>query len=124
MTDPNIKDFYGRVARIERAHAHGFGHEAEGTLGRAAHLRHRTRGRSLPYLRGSVFVMATLIGLKATIYEGLGEETYLSRVASLKQGTAIERVAASVMSPDPVTAWIADAWRQVAQGKSAGKSLG
>lgn len=118
MTDPNMKDFYGRVARIERDHARGFGHEAKGTLGRAAHFR--PRRRSLPVLRGSVFVMATLIGLKATIYEGLGEDTYLSRLANLKQGTAIERVAALVMAPDPVTAWLADAWQQIAEGRSVG----
>jgi hypothetical protein len=110
MADPGRDEFYGRVARIERAHAHGFGHEAHGTLGRSAHYRRR-RGR-IPLLRGSIFVLATLIGLKATLYQGLPEETYMSRLAELKQGTAIERVGAALMTPDPLTRWLGEAWRQ------------
>lgn len=113
MTDPGRKEFYGRVARIERAHAHGYGHEAHDTLGRSAYLR--TRRRRIPLLRGSIFVLATLIGLKATLYNGLPEDIYLSQLAELKQGTAIERVGAALMTPDPLTRWLGDAWRQVFQ---------
>lgn len=114
MTDPNLKNFYTRVARIERAHANGFGHEALGTLGRSLHIRPRKKG--VPLLRGSVFLMAALIGMKATIYGGLGEEAYLSRLALLKQGTALERTGAWLMTPDPVSEWLADIWRQVNEG--------
>lgn len=109
MTDPNRDDFYGRVARLERAHARGQGHEATGALGRSAYFR--PSARRLPVLRGSVFVLAAVIGLKATLYGGLPEDVYLSRLAALKQGTAIERVGAFLMTPDPVSAWLADAWR-------------
>ena len=33
MYDPNMRDFYRRVGRIERTHAQGGGFEAAGTLG-------------------------------------------------------------------------------------------
>ncbi|OYU19284.1 MAG: hypothetical protein CFE34_06060 [Rhodobacteraceae bacterium PARR1] len=109
MADPNRDDFYGRVARLEQAHARGHGHEAAGALGRSAYFR--PSPRRLPVLRGSVFVLATVIGLKATLYGGMPEDVYLSRLAALKQGTAIERVGAFLMTPDPVTGWLADIWR-------------
>ncbi len=111
MTDPNRDDFYGRIARLERAHARGQGHEAAGALGRSAYFR--PSPRRLPVLRGSLFVLATAMGLKATLYGGMPQDVYLSRLAALKQGTAIERVGAFLMTPDPVTAWLADTWRKV-----------
>ncbi len=109
MSDPNREDFYGRVARLEKAHARGQGHEAAGALGRSAYFR--PSPRRLPILRGSVFVLATVIGLKATLYGGIPEDVYLSRLAALKQGTALERVGAFLMTPDPLTVWLADALR-------------
>lgn len=109
MTDPNRDDFYGRVARLEHAHARGQGHEATGTLGRSAYFR--PSPRRLPILRGSVFVLAAVMGLKATLYGGMQQEVYFSRIAALKQGTAIERVGAYLMTPDPVTVWLVDTWR-------------
>ena len=109
MTDPNRDDFYNRVARLERAHAQGLGHEATGALGRSAFFR--PSRRRVPLLRGSVFVLAAVMGMKATLYGGIPEEMYLGRIAALKQGTAIERVGAYLMSPDPITVWIVDGWR-------------
>lgn len=111
MEDPNRDDFYSRVARLERAHARGFGHEASGALGRSAYIRPLPRG--VPLLRGVAFVLATLVGLKATLMHGLPAEVYQSRLAELKQGTVIERVGAFVMAPDPATRWIADALDQI-----------
>lgn len=111
MTDPNRDDFYGRVARLEKAHAHGQGHEAVGTLGRSAH--YRPPRKRMPIMRGSVFVMAAVIGLKASLYNGIPEDVYLSRLAALKQGTAIERVGAFLMTPDPLSIWLVDTWRNL-----------
>lgn len=114
VSDPNRNEFYDRVARLERAHARGLGHEATGALGRSAYFR--PSARRVPILRGSVFVLAAVVGLKASLYGGLPEEVYLSRVAALKQGTALERVGAFLMSPDPVTAWLVDFWRDIRSG--------
>jgi hypothetical protein len=110
MTDPNREDFYGRIARLERAHSRGLGHEATGALGRSAFFR--PARRRMPILRGSLFVLATVIGLKTTLYAGMPQSVYLSRLAALKQGTAIERVGAVLMTPDPVTGWLAETWRK------------
>lgn len=110
MSDRNRDDFYGRVARLERAHARGQGHEATGALGRSAFFR--PSPRRLPILRGSVFLLAAVMGLKATLYAGMAQDVYLSRLAALKQGTAIERVGAFLMTPDPVTGWLVDSWRK------------
>lgn len=110
MSDPNMDDFYGRVARIERAHAMGLGFEAEGTLGRSATFRSRVKKR--PVLRSALFVLALLFGLKAAILTQLGEASYQERVLSLRQGDALDRVGAFVMQDDPVTVWLAHQFRK------------
>lgn len=111
MSDPNMDDFYGRVARIERAHAMGLGFEAEGTLGRSSTFRSRVKKR--PVLRSALFVIALLFGLKGAILTQLGDDTYLGRVEALRQGDALDRVGAFVMQADPVTVWLAVQFRKV-----------
>ena len=40
MADQNMVDFYGRVSRIKKARAKGYGFEAVGTLGRSYYTQH------------------------------------------------------------------------------------
>lgn len=104
MSDPNLDDFYGRVARIERDRALGRGFEAAGTLGRSAHRRMRIRKR--PVFRATVFAVSILLGMKAAALSGLGTESYDRRMADLRAGDALDRVTAMVMQADPVTLWM------------------
>jgi hypothetical protein len=47
MTDPNLNDFKGRVARIQEARQNGYGFEATGTLGRSYYHRSAAQRRSV-----------------------------------------------------------------------------
>jgi|GEM_PF-2171816 len=73
MSDPNLADFYGRVARIERARAKGYGFESNGRSGRSHYLR-ATRQRR-PLLRVLIFAFVCVFGLNSPYSskaEGIG----------------------------------------------------
>lgn len=107
MYDPNLVDFYSRVAKYETAQAQGFGHEAPGTLGRSASRglrKARRRLRVMPF----VFVAVAAIGMKAVILHHVGATSYEERVAQLQAGQGFDRLGGWLMQVDPVTAYIAD----------------
>lgn len=106
MSDPNMVDFYGRVARIERAHAKGYGFEAQGTLGRSHYTRPTRQNR--PLLRLLVFAFVCVFALKGTIHYNIGPESYDARVARLQTGQEFDKLGAWLMQADPVTVWVAD----------------
>lgn len=105
MADKVMRDFYQRVARIERAREQGLGLEAQGALGRSHYARNR-RWR-IPVAGPVLIVVAGVILLKAVVHAGLGTQEYEARAATLWAGGAVERVGAVVMQPDPVSAWLA-----------------
>jgi hypothetical protein len=104
MADPNLRDFYGRVARIEQAHAKGFGFEASGALGRS-HYRQR-RGMPLASAGPVLVLVLGLVGLKAMIHSSLGAGNYEQRVEALWQGGPVDRLGAALMQADPATLWL------------------
>jgi len=104
MADPNLRDFYGRVTRIEKARAKGSGLEAEGTLGRSHYHRPYRSRRSV--LKPIIFVLICAVGLKATIHFKVGAQSYDSRVAGLAAGEGIDRLGAFLMQADPVTLFV------------------
>lgn len=101
MSDPNIGDFYKRVARIERARKKGFGLEASGTLGRSHYAPTAPRRSSI--LGPVLFVLLCGFLLKGVIYSQVGPELYNQRVAALLAGDGIDRVGGWLMQADPVT---------------------
>ncbi len=105
MSDANLADFYGRVARIERARAKGYGFEANGTLGRSHYMR-PTRQRR-PVLRTVIFAFVCAFGLKGAILNQVGPESYDARVARLETGKEFDKLGAWLMQADPVTVWFA-----------------
>ena len=105
MSDPNLRNFQQRVARIERAHVEGLGFEAEGTLGRSHYLRRK--GWRIP-LMGPVLVLVGLGTLfKALIHVRLGGDLYQARVDMLWNGDGLSVLGAVLMQPDPLTIWLA-----------------
>ena len=99
--DPNLNDFYGRVARIEKAHAKGYGFEARGTLGRSSTWK---RDRSAwRFLKPLAVVALVSLGLKGMIHHYVGAEVYDERVAQLATGEGFDPVGATLMQADPVT---------------------
>lgn len=109
--DPNLNDFYGRVARIEKAHAKGYGFEARGTLGRSSTWK---RDRSVWRLVKPLGLVALVgIGLKGVIHYTVGPELYEERVAQLLVGSGFDPVGGALMQADPVTLAISAALTQV-----------
>lgn len=107
MYDPNLVDFYSRVAKYESAQAQGFGHEAPGTLGRSVTYglrKSRRRLRVMPL----VFVAVAAIGMKAVILHHVGAASYEERVARLQAGQGFDRLGGWLMQVDPVTAYLAE----------------
>ena len=106
MTDPNLKDFYGRVARLQKARAKGYGFEAAGTLGRSYYTRPSTNRRSV--LWPVLFLLLCTVLLKGIIYQSIGADSYGERVAALMAGDGIERAGGWLMQPEPDTILVAD----------------
>lgn len=99
--DPNLNDFHGRVMRIEKAHAKGYGFEAKGTMGRSTTWK---RDRSVMRLvKPLLLVAAVSLGLKGVIHYYVGAELYGERVAKLMAGDGFDPVGGTLMQADMVT---------------------
>lgn len=105
MADPNMSDFYRRVARIQTARAKGQGFEAPGTLGRSFYTRPQAPRRSVvaPVL---LLLMAVFL-LKGVMITQIGTEEYAARVERLQHGQGVEPFGGWLMQIDPVSAWVA-----------------
>ncbi len=106
MTDPNLTDFYGRVARIQKARTKGYGFEAPGTLGRSHFYHPKSARRS--FLGPLLFLALCAFLLKGAILHSVGAQSYDDRVAVLMAGDGMERAGGWLMQSEPVTAFVAD----------------
>lgn len=104
MLDPNLQDFYVRVARIEADRRKGFGFEAVGTLGRSAYRR--TERKGFPLMRSLLVVVVSIMALKAAIHYNIGDDVYRQRVAELQAGAGFDRLGGYLMVADPATVWL------------------
>jgi len=111
MFDPNVKDFYERVGRLQLAHSQGYGFEAGGVLGRS-HYRKPHPKIHLKLWLPVVFFMAATFCVKGTIHYFVGGQTYDARVEMMQNGEGFDKLGAALMAPDRVTLWISDAIRQ------------
>ncbi len=106
MTDPNMTDFYGRVARIQKARSKGYGFEAPGTLGRSHYVQ--AKGRRRGVLGPVLFLLVCAFLLKGMTYHAVGTASYNERVASLQAGEGIERIGGWLMQEEPATIFVSD----------------
>ncbi len=104
--DPNLEDFYRRIARVQSAHSRGYGFEADGTIGRSHYARPSRRG--FPVIKALVVVAICVIGLKATIHYYIGADLYEARVQTLLAGEGFDRLGGYLMASDPATLWLSD----------------
>lgn len=111
MIDPNMKNFYGRLDRIERTHAAGGGFEAVGTLGMSYYSAQRRRARRGAWIMPVAMVVATVVGLKAGMLATIGPDLYQDRVAMLSQGGLVDQAGAYVLEAGPITVWLSDQMR-------------
>lgn len=108
--DPNLEDFYSRIARVQAAHSRGYGFEADGTIGRSYYGR--PSRRSFPVIKALCVVALSVIALKGVIHYHLGDTLYADRVATLQAGQGFDRLGGWLMAADPATLWISDALTQ------------
>jgi len=105
--DPNLSRFHQRVNRIERG--------AAARLPRNMHIRadglveyRRPLLRAAIPWRGLMLVAACALALKGIMIWHQGTDAYAERLAGLETGTRGARIAARVLSMDPVSTWLAD----------------
>ena len=106
MADQNMVDFYGRVTRIKKARAKGYGFEAAGTLGRSYYTQHAPSRSKISILKPALIVLFGAFGLKGAIHYQIGGDVYLERVADLKSGEGFDRLGGYLMQADPVTIFV------------------
>ncbi|GHC53960.1 hypothetical protein [Neogemmobacter tilapiae] len=101
MTDPNMVDFYSRVARIQRDHARSFGAEAVAS-GQGTSVKSR-----IPVLAPVLLALICGFAMKAMLLARIGDETYAARIDDLRSGEGFERIGATLMAADPITVALA-----------------
>ena len=114
MLDPNLIDFYGRVARFERARKNGYGFDAKGTLGRS-HFEKKSRPHK-SWRGTALLVVFCVFGVKGAILQSVGGQAYDNRVAGLQAGEGFDRLGGWLMQADPVTVFVAE---KITQGVAA-----
>ena len=119
MADPNLRDFYGRIYRIQKRHRRGGGFEATGTLSRAYFVP--PPSRSFHIVRPLVMVVIAVTVVKVLMLSVVGPADYANRIAGLQAGGTIDRVGAVVMSVDPVTGFLAEKISDLRSSQAAAK---
>lgn len=109
MSNPQMKEFYGRLRRVERIHRRGGGFEAVGTLSRSVYVERRTNSLFRPLL----VTLCVGIALKVALLLQIGTTDYQERVDRLAQGGQTEKVGAFIMQADPLTVWLADRTKEI-----------
>ncbi len=107
MADPNLKNFNGRLRRIDAIHRAGGGFEASGTLGMSYYnnlRRRRSRGR---WLASVVLLLVALVVIKAGVLASIGAASYDAHVETLRNGSTADRIGAYVLQADPLTLMLA-----------------
>jgi hypothetical protein len=112
MADQNMVDFYGRVSRIKKARAKGYGFEAAGTLGRSFYTQHAQPRTKFSILKPALIVLIGAFGLKGAIHYQIGGNVYSARVAELKAGEGFDRIGGYLMQADPVTMFVSAKLKQ------------
>ena len=109
--NPQLQDFYARIARVEADHARGRGFEAPGSWGRSHY--HRPERRRFALLKPLLVTLLCVTTLKAVIHHEIGTETYAARVAELTAGEGVDRIGGYLMTADPATIWLSATMEQL-----------
>ncbi|MFD0978102.1 hypothetical protein [Tropicimonas aquimaris] len=102
-----MKEFSGRLRRIDKIHRRGGGFEAAGTLGQSHYTREKERRERRTALRPALMVLVVMVVFKGFLLAALGTETYAAKVVALKDGSIVEQIGGFVMAVDPLSRAIA-----------------
>lgn len=105
MADPNLVNFYSRLARFEKLHSKGYAFDAPGTITRPRRRAKRSALASI--VKPLVLVAACGIGMKSVMYHQVGSQDYTARVAALQQGEGFDRLGGWLMQADGATVYFA-----------------
>ncbi len=108
MNNSQMKDFTGRLRRIDKINRKGGGFEADGTLGQSFYTRARLRRERRPLLRPALTVLLVIVVFKGFLLASIGPADYLAKVDALSTGNAVERAGGFVMAIDPLSRMVAD----------------
>lgn len=111
MLDPNMKNFQGRLRRIDSIHRSGGGFEATGTLGQSYYSDLRRRRSVGRWLLPLALVLASVILVKGAVHAQIGGATYDSRIEAMRTGDTADRIGAYVLQADPLTVRVSDFFR-------------
>ncbi|WP_152544678.1 hypothetical protein [Actibacterium mucosum] len=104
-----MKEFRGRLRRIDKIRRKGGAFEATGTLGSRAYVVRERRS----FFRPLLITIAIGLCLKAALLMQIGTEDYQDRVDRLAQGDRVEAFGAFLMQADPATVWLSEKMREV-----------
>lgn len=113
MIDPNMRNFHGRLNRIEHIHSSGGGFEANGTLGMSYYNGLKSGRRRRTVLRPIALVVMAVMVIKGGVLASIGDETYAQRIEALRTGGTADKLGAYVLQADPMTQVLADMFRSV-----------
>ena len=106
MADPNMRDFNGRLRRIDAIHRSGGGFEAAGTLGMSYYAGAKRRRSRSRWLMPVALVLVAILGIKGLVHAQLGAATYDARIATMRVGGTADQIGAYVLQADPLTVYI------------------
>jgi len=104
VADPNLRDFYNRISRIETARSKGFGFEANGTLG--AYYFTQRQAKKASFFGPVIAAVVIALVLKGAIHQNIGAEAHTARIDALAAGQGLDKVGAWIMHADPATLWV------------------
>lgn len=107
MSDPQMREFSGRLRRIDKIHRRGGGFEAAGTLGQSHYTRLRLRNERRPLLRPLVIFVSVITLFKGALLAAIGQTAYTGTLVNLAEGGLVDQIGGFIMSIDPVTLTLA-----------------
>lgn len=105
MSDPNLRDFYGRITRIQDARSNGLDLEAPETFS-SSQSRRSSRDGGNRWVGPLFFAVVLALVLKGAIHSKVGAATYDRRVDALQSGQSLDRLGGWLMQADPATLWV------------------
>jgi len=112
MYDPNLQDFYERVARIKAGHASGARFVTEAGRGGARPVPRRGIS-GVRFLSILLFVALAVFGMKGVIHAYVGEATYSKRLDEMAAKGGVDAFGAVLMTVDPMSLWVSHQVRDV-----------
>jgi hypothetical protein len=112
LADPNLRDFYGRISRIQAAKSGGRAVAVTYDFAEPIPQR-KPQSRRLQYIKPIFLAVLLALMVKGAIHYKVGAATYDQRVEALAAGDGVDLVGAWLMQADPATLFVSDFIREM-----------